>query len=238
MTTVAARRRGKGGSEPGLRTIGSVCEGLREEFPDISVSKIRYLEDQGLITPSRTRGGYRLFSPDDVERLATILRLQRDEFLPLRVIREALEGPGTTPERTRRRAGGLGGREPEIDAAELGDRAGVAPDFVKELEEYGVVQSRVEGGERIYRESEADIAAACARLARFGIDARHLRTFVNATGRQAALVEQLVAPGLRARNPERRKSALEDLESLARIAQELSYLLFVRDLHAVVERSG
>jgi DNA-binding transcriptional MerR regulator len=238
MTTVTTARRGKGGSEPGLRTIGSVCEGLREEFPDISVSKIRYLEDQGLITPSRTRGGYRLFSPEDVERLSRILRLQRDEFLPLRVIREALEGPGSSTERTRKRSPGLTGSESEIDAAELGDRAGVPPDFVKELEEFGVVQSRVEAGERLYRESEADIAAACARLARYGIDARHLRTFVNATGRQVALVEQLVAPGLRSRNPERRKGALEDLESLARVAQELSYLLFLRDLRAVVDRTA
>jgi DNA-binding transcriptional MerR regulator len=232
------RRRGNDGSEAGLRTIGSVCEQLREEFPDVSVSKIRYLEDQGLITPNRTRGGYRLFSPEDVDRLTTILRLQRDEFLPLRVIREALEGPGASAERTRKRNVGLSGREREIDAAELGDRAGVGADFVKELEEYGVVESRVESGERFYRESEADIAAACARLARFGIDARHLRTFLTATGRQAALVEQLVAPGLRSRNPDRRKAALEDLESLARVAQELSYLLFVRDLRAVVERTG
>jgi DNA-binding transcriptional MerR regulator len=238
MTTVATQRRGTGGSEPGLRTIGSVCEELREEFPDISVSKIRYLEEQGLITPNRTRGGYRLFSPDDVERLTTILRLQRDEFLPLRVIREALEGPGASSERSRKRSVGLTGREREIDAAELGERAGVPLDFVKELEEYGVVQSRVEGGERLYRESEADIAAACARLSRFGIDARHLRTFLTATGRQAALVEQLVAPGLRSRNPDRRKTALEDLESLARVAQELSHLLFLRDLRAVVERTG
>ena len=238
MTTVTTTRRGKGGSEPGLRTIGSVCEELREEFPDISVSKIRYLEDQGLITPNRTRGGYRLFSPEDVERLTTILRLQRDEFLPLRVIREALDGPGAAPERARKRSVGLTSREAEIDAAELGERAGVPLDFVKELEEYGVVQSRVEGGERLYRESEADIAAACARLARFGIDARHLRTILTATGRQASLVEQLVAPGLRSRNPDRRKTALEDLESLARVAQELSYLIFVRDLRAVVERTG
>ncbi len=238
MTTVTTTRRGKGGSEPGLRTIGSVCEELREEFPDISVSKIRYLEDQGLITPNRTRGGYRLFSPEDVERLTTILRLQRDEFLPLRVIREALDGPGAAPERARKRSVGLTSREAEIDAAELGERGGVPLDFVKELEEYGVVQSRVEGGERLYRESEADIAAACARLARFGIDARHLRTILTATGRQASLVEQLVAPGLRSRNPERRKTALEDLESLARVAQELSYLIFVRDLRAVVERTG
>jgi DNA-binding transcriptional MerR regulator len=238
MSTVATTPREKGDAEPGLRTIGSVCEGLREEFPDISVSKIRYLEDQGLIAPSRTRGGYRLFSPDDVERLATILRLQRDEFLPLRVIREALEGPGSSPERTRKRNVGLTDREDEIDAAELRERAGVTSDFVRELEEYGVVQSRVEAGDHLYRESEADIAAACARLARFGIDARHLRTFLTATGRQAALVEQLVAPGLRSRNPERRKGSLDDLESLARVAQELSHLLFIRDVRAVVERTG
>jgi len=234
MSAVAARRREA--PEPGLRTIGSVCEGLREEFPDISVSKIRYLEDQGLIAPSRTRGGYRLFSAEDVERLTTILRLQRDEFLPLRVIREALEGP-VASERTRRRTVGLTDREAEIELAELCNRASVTREFVRELEEYGVVQSRIEAGEHLYRETEADIAAACARLSRFGIDARHLRTFLTATGRQATLVEQLVAPGLRSRNPERRKGALDDLESLARVAQELSHLLFLRELRAVVERS-
>jgi DNA-binding transcriptional MerR regulator len=239
MSTVTTQRRERGGgAEPGLRTIGIVCEELREEFPDISVSKIRYLEDQGLIAPRRTRGGYRLFSPDDIERLTTILRLQRDEFLPLRVIREALDGPGTAAERTRRRTVGLTEREHEIDGTELCERASVRPDFVRELEEYGVVVSRVEGGEHLYRESEADIVAACARLARFGIDARHLRTFLTATGRQVSLVEQLVAPGLRSRNPERRKSAVDDLELLSRVAQELSHLLFVRDLRGVVERSG
>jgi DNA-binding transcriptional MerR regulator len=237
MSTVAPTRRGQGGAEPSLRTIGAVCEELREEFPDISVSKIRYLEDQGLITPNRTRGGYRLFSPGDIERLATILRLQRDEFLPLRVIREALEGPGSSGERTRRRNVGLTEQEGEIDLNALCERASVSREFVRELEEYGVVQSRTESGAHVYRETEADIAAACARLARFGIDARHLRTFLTATGRQATLVEQLVVPGLRSRNPERRKGALDDLESLARIAQELSHLLFQRDLRAVVERS-
>ena len=237
MSTVATRRE-RGGAEPRLRTIGSVCEELREQFPDISVSKIRYLEDQGLITPRRTRGGYRLFAPDDVERLTTILRMQRDEFLPLRVIREALDGPGATSERSRRRSPGILGREDEIDEAELCDRASVSPELVRELEEFGLVVSRSDAGGRLYRESEADIVAACARLARFGIDARHLRTFLTAGGREAALVEQLVAPGLRSRNPERRKSALEDLESLARVAQELSHLLFLRDLRSSVERTA
>ena len=237
MTTVAPRRE-KGGMEPRLRTIGSVCEELREQFPDISVSKIRYLEDQGLIAPRRTRGGYRLFAPDDIERLTTILRLQRDEFLPLRVIREELAGPGASAERTRRRSVGVTSREDEIDDTELCDRASVSPDFVRQLEEFGLVVSRIEGGERVYGESEADIAAACARLSRFGIDARHLRTFLTAAGRQATLVEQLVAPGLRSRNPERRKGALDDLELLSRIAQELSHLLFIRDLRSTAERTS
>ena len=89
-----------------LHTIGAVCARLQPEFPDISISKIRYLEDQGLLTPKRTRGGYRLFSEDDVERLETILRLQRDEFLPPRVIRQELAS-GAGGARKREPPGGV-----------------------------------------------------------------------------------------------------------------------------------
>jgi DNA-binding transcriptional MerR regulator len=238
MSTVTTRKRGTEVAEPKLRTIGAICDELREEFPDISVSKIRYLEDQGLVAPRRTRGGYRLFSPEDVERLVKILRLQRDEFLPLRVIRQELDGPGAPADRTRRRTVGLAGREGEIDAGELCERASVSHEFLRALEEFGVVVSRTESGERLYRESEADIAAASARLARFGIDARHLRPILTAAGRQAALVEQLVAPGLRSRHLERRKGAFEDLEALARVAQELSQLLFLRELRGAAERAS
>jgi DNA-binding transcriptional MerR regulator len=158
--------------------------------------------------------------------------------LPLRVIREELDGPGAAGDRTRRRSVGLLGHEGEIDEAELCDRASVSPDLVRQLEEFGLLVSRTEGGERLYAESEADVAASCARLARYGIDARHLRTFLTGAGRQAALVEQLVAPGLRARNAQRRKDALEDLEALSRVAQELSHLLLVRELRGTVERTG
>ena len=93
MSTTAHTSRAKGPPQPSgqrLLTIGAVCSRLQAEFPDISISKIRYLEDQGLLAPRRTQSGYRLFSEDDVERLETILRLQRDEFLPLRVIRQEL----------------------------------------------------------------------------------------------------------------------------------------------------
>src|SRR6266498_4041730 len=97
-----------------LLTIGAVCERLRPEFPDISISKIRYLEGEGLLRPKRTQGGYRLFSEEDVDRLETILRLQRDEFLPLRVIRQELASP-VGRDRKRRRAVGLTGEEHELD---------------------------------------------------------------------------------------------------------------------------
>jgi DNA-binding transcriptional MerR regulator len=121
--------------QPRLHTIGAVCARLQPDFPDISISKIRYLEDQGLLTPKRTRGGYRLFSEEDVERLETILLLQRDEFLPLRVIRQELAAGAGAAERKRRRPAGLGTDEPELDLTELCRRAGIESSLARELEE-------------------------------------------------------------------------------------------------------
>ncbi len=219
---------------PRLLTIGAVCERLRSEFPDVSISKIRYLEDQGLLQPRRTRGGYRLFSESDVERLATILRLQRDEFLPLKVIRDALET--RTPGQAKRRRPTLRDPGGEIGQAAFCDRAGITPDFARRLEEYDLVTPRIEAGERIYRESDVEIAAACGRLSHHGLDARHLRAFRTAAGRQSALLEQLVAPGLRSRDPARRRTALDDLQTLAGVAIELAQHLLVRDLREASER--
>jgi DNA-binding transcriptional MerR regulator len=130
-----------------LLTIGTVCNRLKDEFPDVSISKIRYLEDQGLLNPRRTRGGYRLFSEDDVERLETILRLQRDEFLPLRVIREELDA-GAGAKRRRRRSVVDDGEE-ELDLGQLCDRAGITLDRARELEEFGLLESRLEAGQRL-----------------------------------------------------------------------------------------
>jgi DNA-binding transcriptional MerR regulator len=216
-------------------TIGAVCTLLREEFPDISISKIRYLEDQGLLAPRRTPGRYRLYGDGDVDRLRTILRLQRDEFLPLRVIRQEL---AATSGRERGRRGGRAapgglGEQPEIELSELCERAGVTAAFARELEEYGLIESRVEGGERVYAEADADVATVCAKLARFGVDARHLRAFRTAADRQTGLLSTIVAPALRSRNPERRQGGMEDLQLLAELAQELSGLLFWRALRGV-----
>jgi DNA-binding transcriptional MerR regulator len=221
-------------TERRLLTIGTVCRRLQADFPDISISKIRYLEDQGLLAPRRTQSGYRLFSEDDVERLETILRLQRDEFLPLRVIRQELASPsGAGKERRRRRAVGLGDPDDELDLGALCERAAITPELARELEEYGLLQARREGGEKLYPVGDVEIAVACSKLSRFGISARHLRTFRTAADREAGLLEQLVAPSLRSRKADRREAAVQQLQTLAEVAQELSQLLFWRDLRDV-----
>ncbi len=209
--------------------IGEVVRRLRGEFPDISISKIRFLEDEGLLNPQRTEGGYRLFAEYDVERLETILRLQRDEFLPLRVIRDQLADPGAA-ERRRRRPAMLGERVERIDLEELQHRSGVAPELLKELDDYGLLSPVGSGSDKRYPETDVDVAAVCAQLTRFGVDGRHLRTFRTATGREAALLEQLIAPALRSRNEERRTAGLSDLQSLAELAQELVALLLWREV--------
>ena len=226
-TEAASRRRA-------LLTIGAVCARLKPEFPDISISKIRYLEDQGLLTPRRTRGGYRLFSEEDVERLQRILELQRDEFLPLRVIRQELAAPSTKAKR--KRAAGLAEREDELDVDELCERAGIGRDLVRELEEFGLLIPRTEGRAKRYTETDAGIAAACGRLAGYGISARHLRTFRTAADRDASLLGAVVAPALRGRNAERRAEGLRELEALGAAAQELATLLFWRDLKEFAAR--
>jgi DNA-binding transcriptional MerR regulator len=211
-----------------LLTIGTVCRRLKAEFADISISKIRYLEDQGLLTPKRTQGGYRLFSEDDVDRLETILRLQRDEFLPLRVIREELAA-GAGRERRRRRAA-LGEDEEGLDLNALCARAGIDAARARELEDFGLLEPRVEDGQRVYSETDVEIAEACETLARYGIAPRHLRAFRTAADRESGLLEALVAPALRSRTPERRRAGLEDLQAMAECASELSQLLFARNV--------
>jgi DNA-binding transcriptional MerR regulator len=214
---------------PRLQTIGAVCRRLKSEFPDISISKIRYLEDQGLLTPRRTPGGYRLFGEDDVDRLETILRLQRDEFLPLRVIRQQL---ATSIQRAKRkpRAAALADEDQELTADELCARAGIPASALRDLEGFGLLQPTVERGERRYRDSDVEIASLCAQLAGYGMSARHLRTFQTSAERNAALLGQITAPALHGRSAERRQAGLEDLRALGELTQELSQLLLWRSL--------
>lgn len=220
-------------------TIGAVCKILENEFDDISISKIRYLEDQKLLTPRRTQGGYRLYSQSDVERLRTILRLQRDEFLPLRVIRQELATGGEIElgGGERRPAASGARRAILVDAAsaqlsldEVVEETGARAELVAELENFGIVQPEKRNGRTVYDETDREIVRAANELSRVGVGARNLRVFRSSADREANLLEALLGPSLRSRNPERRKEALESLESLAATVSHLKHLLLVRDL--------
>ena len=231
-------------------TIGAVCKQLSQEFPDISISKIRYLEDQKLLSPRRTAGGYRLYAQTDVSRLRTILRLQRDEFLPLRVIRQELaagrsedEPPGApTPAQEarpgaalRRLTFSLRDHGALYSLSDVVEETGAEPRLVTELEDYGIVRGEVRSGTRYYDETEREIVRAVTELSRYGVAGRNLRVFMTSAEREAALLQQILAPSLRSRNPERRKEAIEALENLAAVASHLKHLLLVRDLRRIAK---
>ena len=241
---LAAGRADPGAVRQKSITLGAVCKALAQEFPDISISKIRYLEDQKLVTPRRTPGGYRLYTQSDVARLRMILRLQRDEFLPLRVIRQELasgrgEGTGTpTPgrESVRPRRAGVSVHEDSgalFSLEEVLEETKADAKLVRELEEYGVVKGELRGAARYYDETEREIIGAVAELARYGVGGRNLRVFRSSADREANLLQQILAPALRSRNPQRRKEALEALENLAAVTTHLRHLLLVRDLRKI-----
>ena len=209
-------------------TIGAVCKLLGDEFDDISISKIRFLEDQRLVSPRRTPGGYRLYTADDVERLRQVLRMQRDEFLPLAVIRDVL-AQGTTRQ-TRRRRPRVVGADARLSLEELVTETDAEPRFVRELEEFQLLDGR----RGAYTRTDVEIVMLCQRLARYGVAARHLKAFRSAVGREAGLLEQILAPSLRSSNAERREAGLEELEALAELTSELTHLLLVRDLRELV----
>jgi DNA-binding transcriptional MerR regulator len=225
-------------------TIGTVCKALQQEFPDISISKIRYLEDQKLLTPRRTQGGYRLYTQTDIQRLRTILRLQRDEFLPLRVIRQELAGGRVEPEVTTPppAAEGRSLRRVLVSTRDPGamysledvvEETGADPGLVRELVEFGVIKGDVRAGVRYYDETEREIVRAVSELARYGVGGRNLRVFRSSADREAQLLQSILAPALRSRNPERRREAIEALENLASVTTHLKHLLLIRDLRKI-----
>jgi DNA-binding transcriptional MerR regulator len=234
---------GSGNERPRQKavTIGAVCKALAQEFPDISISKIRYLEDQKLLSPRRTQGGYRLYTASDIQRLRTILRLQRDEFLPLRVIRQELaagraEHDVAAPSEGRAlRRAMVSGRDAGAlySLEDVCEETGAEPGLVRELVDFGVIKGEQRGGARYYDETEREIVRAVAELARYGVGGRNLRVFRSSADREAQLLQSILAPALRSRNPDRRKEAIEALENLASVTTHLKHLLLIRDLRSI-----
>jgi DNA-binding transcriptional MerR regulator len=198
--------------------IGEVLAQLRPEFPDISTSKIRFLEAEGLIEPARSRSGYRRFSTSDIERLRYILTMQRDSYLPLRVIRERLAANGDGEAGGRADGAGPPGRPPaDMTRRELLDAAEISEAELTELEDYGLIR-------RVGRQYGADalaVARALAALRQYGVQARHLRPVKAAADRAANLVEQVVAPQLRQRGAGARDAAARTAWQIADLTLRL-----------------
>lgn len=211
-------------------SIGAVLLRLRDEFPEVTISKIRFLEAEGLVDPERTPSGYRKFRGSDVERLAQVLRMQRDHYLPLKVIREHLDAVARgeqpalpSPGGRRTLSGGweAGTGQPtaaRIGRAELLAVAEVAESDLDAWESYGLVAPMAEGG---YDADTVATAKLVADLGRFGLEPRHLRAMRAAADREAGLIEQVVAPLRRHRNPQTRAHAEATAAELAELSVRL-----------------
>jgi DNA-binding transcriptional MerR regulator len=223
-------------------TIGEVLALLHADFPDVKISKIRYLEDEGLVEPDRTPAGYRKYTHADLERLRYVLTVQRDHYLPLRVIKEHLAAldrgleppalPGGGP-RAPRLVGGPtadgegAGRDQRLTRQQLVAAAGVDDDLVAALESFGIVAPSP--GTASYDTDAVAVVRAAGELAAFGIEPRHLRPFRTAAEREAGLVEQVVAPLRRQRGPEAAGRADEATREVAALCLRL---------HAALVRSA
>mgnify|MGYP004496551513 CR=1 FL=1 len=225
------------GREAALMSIGEVLAQLRTEFPDTTISKLRFLEAEGLVDPQRTASGYRKYSWNDVARLRFVLTAQRDQYLPLRVIREQLEAleRGDEPLTKRRPSLVAVGSEADVAAdpadarvsrADLVERTGVDERLLAELEQIGLVTSRPPGW---YDGDAVVIIEAVVGLARHGLEVRHLRAFRTGADRELGLFTQLLAPLVRQQDPAARARAAETARELQTLSQRL---------HAALVRAG
>lgn len=252
MTAVGRRADGEKGSADrpadSTLTIGSVLDLLRPDFPDVTISKIRFLESEGLIRPDRTPSGYRRFSIVDCERLRFVLTAQRDQYLPLKVIKEQLEaiddglvpaGPAAAPRRLGMVPGAIpadafrSAREVRVPRAELIARAGLDEAFLTDLVKAGLV---VPGAAGYFDEDAVAVAATAKAICGLGLEVRHLRAFKLASEREAALVAQIAGPVAKGREANARDRALELVRELAALSVTLHTLLVKTSVRDALDR--
>ena len=218
-------------------SIGQVLDLLKAEFPDLTISKIRFLESQGLLDPERTPSGYRKFYEGDVERLRFILREQQEHYLPLKVIKGRLGGepeaaedlteaapepePSPRLELVDEPVALDDGAEVSLTLQELASAAGLSVQEVGELERFGLLSGRRMGGGTYFDADALEIATVAAGFRSFGVEARHLRMYRTAVEREAGFFEQVVTPMFKQRNPQARRQAVDTLLELSALGQSL-----------------
>lgn len=217
----------------GTVSIGELLRLLKKEFPDVTISKIRFLESEGLITPERTQSGYRRFTGHDLDQLRRVLRMQRDQYLPLKVIRDQLadasgadevpvSGSGLRPEDFRPGAGRL-----RLSRAELAEAAGLDEALVAQLEVAGLVIATPTG---YFDEDALAVSQVIERLARYGVEPRHLRSFRVVTDRESGLIEQIATPYSQPRDRDAKVRSQETIRELAALFVQLHAALLRADL--------
>jgi DNA-binding transcriptional MerR regulator len=210
-------------------SIGEVLEEVRADFPDISISKIRFLESEGLIEPERTPSGYRKFFPKDVERLRYILSLQRDQFLPLKVIKDRIASgsnggvapvPAPVPPGTSAPAPAPPTPAPAGDvtmtSAELATAAGLDERELAGLVEFGIL----DGSKDVFDGDDLVAAKAAGGLFRYGVEPRHLKMYRNFAERESAFFEQIVSPVRSRKDPDAQREASRSITEIAALAQQ------------------
>jgi len=223
------------------QSIGEVLVTVKTEFPDITISKIRFLESEGLIDPERTPSGYRKFYEKDLERLRSILRMQRDEYLPLKVIKERLFQQEEADSQTPIPVIEVSGVEPEEDLAEpptglqmsieeMSAATGIDREKIRELESYGLVCSHGPESARYYDGDDYVVLSIVKDFFRYGIEPRHLTMYKHFEEREAAFFETLVMPQLRQRNPDARRQATTSLTDLAKASRKLKQAMLRTNL--------
>ena len=230
------------------QSIGEVLVSVKAEFPDITISKIRFLEAEGLIEPERTPSGYRKFYVQDVEKLKSILRMQRDEYLPLKVIKERLlKGENGEAETV----GGPDGNGEQAAAEELADAptglqmsieemsaaTGVERDRIKELESFGIVCSHGPDGARYYDGDDYIVLSIVKDFFRYGVEPRHLTMYKHFIEREATFFQTIVAPTLRQKNPDARRAASDALADLAVTSRKFKQALLRTNLRDHLQSS-
>ena len=222
--------------DEGLLSIGELINDLREEFPDVSISKVRFLESQGLLAPARSDGGYRLFDPSDVERLRFILRQQRDHFLPLKVIKSKLtlweRGEEFDDTEPTARTGLLEHRSEPLTEPELVRRSGLTEEHVAALVSHGLLEKPRDG---VYPAEALVVASEARRLFAQGLEPRHLRAVKHAAEREVDVIAQLSAPLLRIRNAEGREQARNVVEGAGESMIALHRALLAAELRRLLE---
>lgn len=228
-------------------SIGEVVKKLDKEFKDLSISKVRYLEDQGLLEPKRTAGGYRRFTPADVERLRLVLRLQRERYLPLRVIREkvrhlsaasaksdqllAVPRDETKPEKK------LVEKGRSFTLEEAATATGLTNKEINELESYGLIKMVSSDKGAVFEPGSLKVMRLVRDLSRHGIQARHLRMYQNFAERESALLEQIVAPVLKQKSSDAQEKGLRSLTDLSELSKQLHETLLINNLRYFVKET-